>query len=119
MTWSEAKARAQVLHAALVSECGMAGARLVLRALSNLHHTKKELMQVPTIIVAQLDSDRFQVDVSGRFGGGFRGLICDRAGVLARLAHLKSYDCGEEPASVIVPESLKPEFAKVFPASFK
>lgn len=75
-------------------------------------------MNTPTIIISETQPGIFQIDVQGRFGGGFRNLKTDRNGVISRLALLKSYDCGKEPAAVIVPESLQPEFLKVFPKSF-
>jgi len=75
-------------------------------------------MTQPQIIVSELAPDSFDISVSGRFGGGFRNLRTNRQGVVSRMAHLKSYDCGEEPAAVIVPESLTEDFRKVFPKSF-
>jgi hypothetical protein len=75
-------------------------------------------MQTPTIIVAVIGPDQYEISVSGRFGGGFQGLRTNRNGVLQRIGHLKSYDCGKEPAGVVVPPDLEPEFRKVFPKSF-
>jgi hypothetical protein len=72
----------------------------------------------PTIIISEPQPGSYQIDVTGRYGGGFRGLRTDRAGVLSRLAYLKAYDCGDEPAAVICPASLEDEFRKVFPKSF-
>lgn len=76
-------------------------------------------MQTPMIIVSEPQSGHFQIDVYGRFGGGFSGFRTDRNGVIARLGYLKSYDCGESPATVICPESLGTEFNAVFPKSFE
>lgn len=75
-------------------------------------------MRTPTIIVSEVAPGNYQIDVSGRFGGGFRNLRTDRAGVIARLAFLKNYDCGNEPAAIVCPPDLEPMFRKVFPCSF-
>ena len=120
VTWNEAKAVAAKILMDLRAQFNDRDIRLVLRALNRSYQTTKEKtnMQTPTIIVSEQKPGTFQIDVSGRFGGGFRNLTTDRAGVLSRLGMLKSYDCGEEPATVICPESLEPEFRKVFPNSF-
>jgi hypothetical protein len=76
-------------------------------------------MQTPTVIIAEPTPGRYHVSVSGRFGGGFQNLALDREGVIGRLSYLKSFDCGKEPASIICPQSLEPEFRKVFPRSFQ
>jgi hypothetical protein len=74
-------------------------------------------MNTPQIIIAEPQPGSFRVSVIGRFGGGFDGLHTDKQGVIARLTLLKSYDCGEKPANVICPESLRGIFVQVFPRS--
>jgi hypothetical protein len=118
MTWSEAKAKAAELMKALRAQFSEPEIRLIIRALGRLHQTaKKPTMNTPQIIVAEKAPGKYSVSVSGRFGGGFQNLQLDRAGVISRLSYLKSFDCGEEPAAVVVPESLAAEFKKVFPNS--
>ena len=120
MTWDEAKAVASEVLRDLRRRFDDRDLRLILRAIGRgFHHTKENTtMQTPTIIISEPATGSFQIDVCGRYGGGFRNFWTDRNGVLSRLSLLKSYDCGEEPAAVIVPKSLEPEFRKVFPKSF-
>jgi hypothetical protein len=120
VTWNEAKAVAAKILMDFRVQFNDRDIRLVLRALNRSYQTTKEKtnMQTPTIIISETKPGTFQIDVSGRFGGGFRNLTTDRAGVLSRLGLLQSYDCGDEPAAVICPESLEAEFRKVFPKSF-
>jgi len=119
MTWDEAKAKAAELMKALRAQFTDPEIRLVIRALGRLHQTTKEKpsMNQPQIIVGETSPGKYTVSVSGRFGGGFQNLQLDRDGVISRLSYLKTFDCGEEPAAVIVPESLKAEFKKIFPNS--
>jgi hypothetical protein len=70
---------------------------------------------IPIITIASTGPDRFEISVAGRFGGGFIGLETTRAGVLAKLAQLRSYDCADTPAEVVFPEELRAEVAAVFP----
>ena len=117
MTWSAAKIQAAQIIKTLRAQFQPEEIRLILRALTRQHQKEKDI-QTPTIIIAEVGPDTFQIDVSGRFGGGFRGFHTDRAGVISRIGMLKSYDCGQEPAALVVPETLKAEFQKVFPKSF-
>jgi len=119
MTWEETKAVAAEEMKNLRRRFTEPEIRLVLRAMTRLHHKTNPPMQTPTIIVSEPRPGQFQIDVSGRFGGGFRNFMTDREGVLGRLSLLKSYDCGDEPAAVIVPDSLRPVFEPVFPKSFQ
>lgn len=75
-------------------------------------------MARPIIIIAEETPGRYTVSVIGRFGGGFSGARFSREQLIARLAMLKAYDCGGQPATVICPASLDETFRKVFPDSF-
>lgn len=117
VNWSDAKLAARAILDGLRARHNPHEIKQIIEALSR-EHRKERAMQQPQIIIAEPKPGSYTVTVSGRFGGGFQNLKLDRAGVLSRLAHLKSYDCGDEPAAVIIPESLRPEFEKVFPKSF-
>ena len=118
MEWKQAQWVAHKILEELSRDHRPEEVRLILRAMQRGYHKGKNMMKQPTIIVSSKGPDSFQVDVSGRFGGGFRGVTKDRQGILGMLSLLKSYDCGEEPAVVVVPTELEPEFRKVFPKSF-
>jgi hypothetical protein len=75
-------------------------------------------MARPIIIIAEETPGRYTVSVIGRFGGGFSGARFSREALIARLGLLKSYDCGDLPATVICPASVEAEFRAVFPDSF-
>jgi hypothetical protein len=94
MTWDETKAAAAESLKGLRGRFSDAEVRLIIRALGRLFQTTKEkqTMQTPTIIVLTLGPDHYQIDVSGRFGGGFRGVRKDRNGVISMLGHLKTYE---------------------------
>jgi len=117
MTWDEAKNEARRIMKSLSAEFQPEAIRLILRALNRQHH-KEKAMQRPQIIVLEPSPGTFQISVSGRFGGGFSNLTTDRSGVISKLTYLKSFDCGDEPAAVIVPETLQEEFRMIFPKSF-
>lgn len=94
MDWKTAQQTARKLLEAIAQTHQPEEIRLVLRALQREYH-KETTMNIPTIIVSKTGPNSYKIDVSGRFGGGFQGLRTDREGVLSKLAHLKTYDCGD------------------------
>jgi len=64
----------------------------------------------PMICVIELGPDRYAVECSGRYGGGYSCPAVSRAQALVMLARdARRYDCGEQPILVIAPEDLRRE----------
>ena len=67
-------------------------------------------MRRPVITCLPIGIDLFELNVSGRFGGGYSGLRVSRQKAVAILARdARSYDCGEEPIQVVAPADIKQE----------
>lgn len=72
--------------------------------------------QRPTITITKCDkTDRYQIDVVGKYGGGFTGCRKSLPELIQFIPYLKSYDCGKEKAFVMCPANLEKMLSAFFP----